>query len=80
MTARIPFITLAAAWLRRQRADDGLVRHGAGPRGDVVIAVDHPGTNGRDPMTMAGGLLVWDRAVDLRVALDTAEAFFASHL
>ncbi len=41
--------------------------------GDVVIAVDHPGTNGRDPMTMAGGLLVWDRAVDLRVALDTAE-------
>ncbi len=42
--------------------------------GDVVIAVDHPGTNGRDPMTMAGGLLVWDRAVDLRVALDTARA------
>jgi predicted dienelactone hydrolase len=42
--------------------------------GDVVIAVDHPGNNGRDPMTMAGGLLVWDRAVDLRVALDTAKA------
>jgi predicted dienelactone hydrolase len=42
--------------------------------GDVVIAVDHPGTNGRDPMTMAGGLLVWDRAVDLRTALDTAMA------
>ncbi len=42
--------------------------------GDVVIAVDHPGTNGRDPMTMAGGLLVWDRAVDLRTALDTAKA------
>lgn len=42
--------------------------------GDVVIAVDHPGTNGRDPMTMAGGLLVWDRAVDLRTALDAAAA------
>lgn len=42
--------------------------------GDVVIAVDHPGTNGRDPMTMAGSLLVWDRAVDLRVALATARA------
>lgn len=42
--------------------------------GDVVIAVDHPGTNGRDPMTMAGALLVWDRAVDLRVALDAAAA------
>lgn len=42
--------------------------------GNVVIAVDHPGTNGRDPMTMAGGLLVWDRAVDLRAALDTAKA------
>lgn len=42
--------------------------------GDVVIAVDHPGTNGRDPITMAGSLLVWDRAVDLRVALDAAKA------
>lgn len=42
--------------------------------GSVVIAVDHPGTNGRDPITMAGSLLVWDRAVDLRVALDTAKA------
>ena len=42
--------------------------------GDVVIAVDHPGTNARDPITMAGSLLVWDRAVDLRVALDAAKA------
>jgi predicted dienelactone hydrolase len=40
--------------------------------GDVVIAVDHPGNNGRDPMTMAGGLLVWERAVDLQAALDAA--------
>ncbi|MEW9623411.1 alpha/beta hydrolase family protein [Rhodanobacter geophilus] len=42
--------------------------------GDVVIAVDHPGTNARDPVTMAGSLLVWDRAVDLRAALDAAGA------
>ncbi|MFK2876640.1 alpha/beta hydrolase family protein [Rhodanobacter hydrolyticus] len=50
--------------------------------GDVVIAVDHPGTNGRDPMTMTGGLLVWDRAVDLRVALDAAkdDALIGPHL
>ncbi len=40
--------------------------------GNVVIAVDHPGNNGRDPMTMAGGLLVWERAVDLKAALDAA--------
>lgn len=40
--------------------------------GDVVIAVDHPGNNGRDPMTLAGGLLVWERAVDLKAALDAA--------
>ncbi|GAB3791047.1 alpha/beta hydrolase family protein [Dyella agri] len=50
--------------------------------GDVVIAVDHPGTNARDPMTMTGGLLVWDRAVDLRVALDTArhDALIGPHI
>jgi predicted dienelactone hydrolase len=38
--------------------------------GYVVVAVDHPGNNGRDPMTIAGALLAWDRAEDLRVALD----------
>jgi len=42
--------------------------------GNVVIAVDHPGTNARDPITMAGSLLIWDRAVDLRTALDAAKA------
>ena len=42
--------------------------------GNVVIAVDHPGNNGRDPMPLAGGLLVWERAVDLRVALDAARS------
>ncbi|WP_426700095.1 alpha/beta hydrolase family protein [Rhodanobacter sp. Col0626] len=50
--------------------------------GNVVIAVDHPGNNGRDPMTMAGGLLVWERAVDLKAALDAArhDPQIASHL
>jgi predicted dienelactone hydrolase len=38
--------------------------------GYVVVAVDHPGNNGADPMTAAGALLAWDRAEDLRVALD----------
>jgi predicted dienelactone hydrolase len=38
--------------------------------GYVVVAVDHPGNNGADPMTIPGALLSWDRAEDLRVALD----------
>jgi len=42
--------------------------------GNVVIAVDHPGNNGRDPMTIAGSVLIWERAVDLRMALDTVIA------
>jgi predicted dienelactone hydrolase len=42
--------------------------------GYVVIAVDHPGNNGMDKMTAAGALLWWDRAQDLRAALDAAKA------
>ncbi len=41
--------------------------------GYVVIAVDHPGNNGTDTMTVAGAVLRWDRAEDLRVALTAAE-------
>ena len=37
--------------------------------GYVVIGVDHPGNNGADPMTIAGAMLWWDRARDLRTAL-----------
>ncbi len=37
--------------------------------GYVVIAVDHPGNNGMDPMTVAGGTLIWERAEDLKAAL-----------
>lgn len=38
-------------------------------RGYVVAAVDHPGNNGADEMTMAGAVLWWDRSEDLRAAL-----------
>lgn len=37
--------------------------------GYVVVAVDHPGNNGADPMTPAGAILFWDRPEDLRDAL-----------
>jgi predicted dienelactone hydrolase len=42
--------------------------------GYVVIAVDHPGNNGLNTMTVAGAILSWDRAQDLRAALDAVKA------
>jgi len=50
--------------------------------GYIVIAVDHPGNNGIDEMTVAGAILYWDRADDLRAALDTIEhdPIIGSHL
>jgi predicted dienelactone hydrolase len=42
--------------------------------GYLVIAVDHPGNNGLDPMTAAGGMLFWDRAEDLGAALAAVKA------
>jgi predicted dienelactone hydrolase len=42
--------------------------------GYVVIAVDHPGNNAIDPMTLAAAILPWDRAQDLRSALAAAES------
>src|SRR6202789_598728 len=41
--------------------------------GYVVIAVDHPGNNGRDPMTVGGAVLSWARPGDLAAALDRAK-------
>jgi predicted dienelactone hydrolase len=41
--------------------------------GYIVVAVDHPGNTGADKMTIAGAVLYWDRAEDLRVALKVAE-------
>ena len=38
-------------------------------QGYIVIAVDHPGNNGQDPMTIAGAKLSWERAGDLAAAL-----------
>jgi predicted dienelactone hydrolase len=43
-------------------------------RGYVVVAVDHPGNNGLDKMTIAGAILSWDRADDLAAALAAAKA------
>ena len=40
----------------------------------VVIAVDHPGNNGRDPMTIAGAVLSWERPGDLAVALEKVKS------
>lgn len=41
--------------------------------GYVVIAVDHPGNNGIDPMTVPGATLWWERAEDLKRAFDVIE-------
>ncbi|HEY3951585.1 alpha/beta hydrolase family protein [Phenylobacterium sp.] len=39
-------------------------------QGYVVIAVDHPGNNGADKMTVPGAALFWDRPGDLEAALE----------
>jgi predicted dienelactone hydrolase len=43
-------------------------------QGYIVIAVDHPGNNGLDKMTIAGGTMFWDRPGDLAAALETVKA------
>jgi predicted dienelactone hydrolase len=43
-------------------------------QGYVVIAVDHPGNNSQDNMTVPGAALFWDRAGDLQAALDRVRA------
>jgi predicted dienelactone hydrolase len=43
-------------------------------QGYVVIAVDHPGNNSTDKMTVAGSAMFWDRPGDLQAALDTVAA------
>ncbi|MBS0331895.1 MAG: alpha/beta hydrolase, partial [Proteobacteria bacterium] len=43
-------------------------------QGYVVIAVDHPGNNGIDKMTVPGAVMFWDRPGDLQAALDKAAA------
>ncbi|WP_440549952.1 alpha/beta hydrolase family protein [Stenotrophomonas maltophilia] len=42
--------------------------------GYLVIAVDHPGNNGADEMTLTGSTLSWLRADDLRAALAAVQA------
>jgi predicted dienelactone hydrolase len=41
--------------------------------GYVVVAVDHPGNNGRDAMTLAGAVVIWERPEDLRAALTAVQ-------
>lgn len=50
--------------------------------GYIVIAVDHPGNNGLDPMTVAGAELFWERPADLTVALRrvSEDPEFSRHL
>lgn len=43
-------------------------------QGYMVIAVDHPGNNGADKMTVPGAILIWDRVGDLQAALDKVAA------
>ncbi len=51
-------------------------------QGYVVIAVDHPGANGLDKMTVAGATMFWDRPGDLEAALDkvAADPVISPHL
>jgi predicted dienelactone hydrolase len=50
--------------------------------GYVVIAVDHPGNNTNDKMTIGGAIMFWDRPGDLAAALEAAKANpeIASHM
>jgi predicted dienelactone hydrolase len=41
--------------------------------GYMVVAVDHPGNNAVDEMTVPGAALWWDRAEDLRAVLEATE-------
>ncbi|MEO5561175.1 MAG: alpha/beta hydrolase [Dokdonella sp.] len=50
--------------------------------GYVVVAVDHPGNNGLDAMTIAGATILWERPEDLRAALAAVrtDTVIAPHL
>jgi predicted dienelactone hydrolase len=50
--------------------------------GYVVVAVDHPGNNGADAMTVPGALMFWERPGDLRAALAlvAADPVIAPHI
>jgi predicted dienelactone hydrolase len=43
-------------------------------QGYVVIAVEHPGNNGLDKLTLPGAIMFWDRPGDLQAALDNVAA------
>lgn len=71
--ARLPVLLLShgnggsarmMGWLGTALARDGY----------LVIAVDHPGNNSADEMTLPGSMLSWLRADDLRAALAAVQA------
>jgi predicted dienelactone hydrolase len=41
--------------------------------GYIVVSVDHPGNNGIDEMTVPGAVLWWERAEDLKRALEVVD-------
>jgi predicted dienelactone hydrolase len=43
-------------------------------QGYIVIAVDHPGNNGQDKMTVPGAIMFWDRPGDLAAALERVKS------
>jgi len=85
-----------APWADAARHPVALLSHGFGGVGSqmkwlgtalaragyVAIAVDHPGTNGRDGVTPAGAYAPWERAGDLTAALDAvlADPLLGPHL
>lgn len=55
---------------------------GLAEQGYIVVGVNHPGNNALEPLTSEGFLLWWERATDLRQALDAmlADPQFAPHI
>jgi len=80
-TGRHPLILLSHGFggVARQLTWLGapLARHGY-----VVVAVDHPGTNGRDGVTAEGAYAPWERVGDLTAALNLvlADPQLAPHI
>ncbi len=89
-------VAARAPWVDESRRPLVLLSHGFGGtarqmtwlgtalarHGYVAVAVDHPGTNGRDGVTPEGAYSLWERAGDLTNALDLvlAEPALAAHV
>jgi predicted dienelactone hydrolase len=79
--ARHPLVMLSHGFggtgLQMTWLGSALARHGF-----VAVAVDHPGTNGRDGVTPQGAFVPWERAPDISAALDLvlADPVIGSHV